>query len=278
MNLTSCGIIFNLHVEHMEKQFIHQNQENAKSERRKLLKRFESFFELPMVILGFVWLALLIIELVHQTSPLLETFGLVIWVIFIVDFLIKFFLSPDKDIFAKKNILTIVSLIVPAFRILRIARVLRFIRLSRGLRLVKVLGSLNRGMRALSATMKRRAFGYVILLSLIVLFGGAAGMYAFEKDVEGGLLDYGTALWWTSMILTTMGSEYWPKTFEGRFLCIILALYAFAILGYVTATIASYFIGRDAEDSQAEIAGTAQIESLRNELRQLRELLEKPRV
>lgn len=260
----------------MEKPFIHQGPENTKSERRKLLKRFESFFELPMVILGFVWLALLIIELVHQTSPVLETFGLVIWVIFIVDFLIKFFLSPDKEIFLKKNVLTIVSLIVPAFRILRVARVLRFIRLSRGLRLVKVLGSLNRGMRALSATMKRRAFGYVILLSLIVLFGGAAGMYAFEKDVEGGLHDYGTALWWTSMILTTMGSEYWPKTFEGRFLCIILALYAFAVFGYVTATIASYFIGRDAEDSQAEAAGTAQIESLRKELRQLRELLEKP--
>lgn len=255
----------------MDNRFI---DSKAKSERRQLLKRFESFFELPMVILGFVWLALLIVELVHKTSPALETFGLVIWVIFIIDFLIKFFLSPEKDTFLKKNILTIISLIVPAFRILRVARILRFFRLSRGLRLVKVLGSLNRGMRALSATMKRRAFGYVILLSLIVLFGGAAGMYAFEKDVEGGLIDYGTALWWTSMILTTMGSEYWPKTFEGRFLCIILALYAFAVFGYVTATIASYFIGRDAEDSQAEIAGAKQIETLREEIRELRQLLQ----
>lgn len=251
-----------------------RDKEKANSERRQLLKRFESFFEVPMVILGFVWLALLIVELVHKTSPALETFGLVIWVIFIIDFLIKFFLSPEKDIFLKKNILTIISLIVPAFRILRVARLLRFIRLSRGLRLVKVLGSLNRGMKALSATMKRRAFGYVILLSLIVLFGGAAGMYAFEKDVDGGLVDYGTALWWTSMILTTMGSDYWPGTFEGRLLCIVLALYAFAVFGYVTATIASYFIGRDAADSQAEIAGAEQIDSLRKEIRQLRELLE----
>lgn len=231
-----------------------------------------------MVILGFVWLVLLIIELVHKTSPILETFGLVIWSIFIVDFLIKFSLAPEKVQFIRKNILTLISLVVPAFRIFRLVRILRLLRLSRGLRLVKVVGSLNRSMRALSSTMKRRAFGYVILLSVIILFGGAAGMYAFEKDVAGGLTDYGTALWWTSMILTTMGSEYWPRTLEGRLLCILLALYAFAVFGYVTATIATYFIGRDAEGNEAEIAGAKQIEMLRKEMRELKELIEKRQV
>ena len=248
---------------------------NDHDERNQLLKRFEGFFELPMVILGFVWLGLLIVELVHKTSPALETFGLIIWVIFILDFLVKYFLATDRVAFLRKNVLTVVSLVVPAFRILRITRLLRLLRFSRGLRLVKVVGSLNRSMRALSATMKRRAFGYVILLSLLILFGGAAGMYAFEKDVEGGLTDYGTALWWTGMILTTMGSEYWPSTLEGRLLCILLALYAFAVFGYVTATIATYFIGRDAEDSKAEIAGLRQLEGLRRELRELRSLMEK---
>jgi voltage-gated potassium channel len=251
------------------------DKEKEKSERDELLKRFERFFELPMVILGFVWLALLIIELVYKTSPVLETFGLIIWVIFVLDFSIKFFLAPDKGDFLKKNVLTIISLIVPAFRVLRLARVLRLLRLSRGLRLVKVVSSLNRGMRALSATMKRRAFGYVIMLSLIILFGGAAGMYAFEKEVPGGLTDYGTALWWTSMILTTMGSEYWPKTGEGRILCILLALYSFAVFGYVTATIATFFIGRDAEENESKILSSGQVESLRREITELKELVQK---
>lgn len=251
------------------------HDKNNISERNQLLKRFESIFEVPMIILGFVWLALLIVELVFVTTPMLETFGLVIWAIFIIDFLIKLSLAPEKTYFLRRNILTIISLVVPAFRILRLARVLRFIRLSRGLRLVKVVGSLNRGMRALSATMHRRAFGYVVLLSALVLFGGAAGMYAFEKDVEGGLRDYGTALWWTSMILTTMGSEYWPKTLEGRMLCILLALYAFAVFGYVAGTLASFFVGRDAADKEGEVAGGRQIEMLRNEIRELRALLEK---
>ena len=263
-----CGIILFFFKATMTK-------DKNKATRNQLLKRFESLFEVPMIALGFIWLGLLIIELVFESSPMLETFGLIIWGIFILDFLIKFALTPERTYYLKKNVITIISLVVPAFRVLRLARVLRFIRFSRGLRLVKVVGSLNRGMRALSATMERRAFGYVLLLSLIILFGGAAGMYAFEKEVEGGLSDYGTALWWTGMILTTMGSEYWPRTLEGRVLCILLALYGFAVFGYVTATLASFFIGRDAADAQGEVAGSQQMEALKNEIRELRELIEK---
>jgi voltage-gated potassium channel len=47
------------------------------------------------------------------------------------------------------------------------------------------------------------------------------------------------------MLLTTMGSDYWPRSPEGRLLRFVLALYAFAVFGYVTAAIAAYFIGID---------------------------------
>jgi len=243
------------------------------TERRQLLTRIERLFEGPLAILGFVWLLLLIIELVYGSNDTFETFGVIIWIIFILDFIIKLILAPSKGRFLKSNVLTIASLAVPAFRVLRIFRAFRLLRVSRGIRLVKVLGSLNRGMRALSATMRRRAFGYVLLLTLIVVFAGAAGMYAFEKESPGGLHDYGTALWWTIMIITTLGSEYWPKTPEGRILCIILAIYAFAVFGYITATIATFFIRRDAEDKKGEIAGSQQIELLRKEIAELKRIV-----
>ena len=44
--------------------------------------------------------------------------------------------------------------------------------------------------------------------------------------------------------MTTMGSDYFPQTAEGRVLCFILAIYAFAVFGYVTATLATFFVGR----------------------------------
>ena len=255
-----------------EKQEGEINKE-VRRERYQLLRRFEGLFETPMIVLGFVWIILLILELTHKSNNLLEKAGISIWIIFIIDFVIKFFLAPVKLLFLRKNILTIVSLIVPAFRILRIFRLFRLLRLTRGLRLIKLIGSVNRGMRALAVTMQRRAFGYVLALTLIVLFTGAAGMHAFEKDVNDGMKDYGFALWWTGMILTTMGSDFWPVTTEGRILCVILAIYAFAVFGYVTATIATFFIGRDAEDKNTEIAGANQINELKEEIKDLKELI-----
>jgi voltage-gated potassium channel len=241
-------------------------------ERKKLLRRIESFLEWPMVVLGFVWLMLLVIELVYGENQLSEIFGLIIWVIFIVDFVIKFSLAPVKGRFLKSNILTIISLVVPAFRVFRIFRIIRVFRISRSFRLVKIIGSLNRGMRALSITMQRRAFGYVFLLTLIVIFAGAAGMFAFEKDTPDGLETYGTSLWWTTMIITTLGSEFWPQTLEGRILCIILSLFGFAVFGYITATIATFFIGRDAEENKSRNE-IAKIDELKSEIMELKAMI-----
>jgi hypothetical protein len=124
---------------------------------------------------------------------------------------------------------------------------------------------------ARGASLSRRGFGYIIALTVLVTFTGAAGMYAFENVAPGGMKSYGEALWWTAMVLTTMGSQYWPQTVEGCVLCVFLALYAFTVFGYVTATLATFFIGRDAENDKAELAGAKQLAALREEVIALRE-------
>lgn len=242
-------------------------------ERFAVLREVEDWLELPMVLLGFVWLLLLVLELTRGLSPLLETASTAIWVIFIADFAVKLLIAPRKFLFLRKNWLTAISLALPAlrvFRILRAIRLLRLARAARGIRLVKVVASLNRGMRALGATMQKRRFGYVLSLTLIVALAGAAGMYAFESNPGGkGLNDYGTALWWTSMIMTTMGSEYWPATPEGRILCVLLSLYAFAVFGYVTATLATFFVGRDIQEQKS--SGSTGEEETRRSIAELTE-------
>jgi voltage-gated potassium channel len=243
-------------------------------ERKSLLQQLEEWLETPLLILGFVWLVLLVIELTGNLSPSLEIVGTVIWIIFILDFAIKLTLAPDKTDYLKANWLTALALIVPAlrvFRIFRVFRVLRAARAVRGVRLVKILTSLNRGMKALGASFGRRGFGYVVALSSIVVFAGAAGMLAFENDVDGGMRNYGDALWWTAMMITTIGSDYFPQTAEGRVLCFLLALYGFAVFGYVTATLATFFVGRDAANKESEMAGAEDIRELRYEIAQLRQ-------
>lgn len=248
------------------------------SERWAVLEQLEDWLETPMLVLGFVWLGLLVIELTGNLSPALEFIGLGIWAMFILDFALRLMLAPDKSDYLKANWLTALALLVPAlrvFRIFRVLRVLRAARAARGLRLFRVLTSLNRGMRALRHTMRRRGVGYVIVLTIVVILIGAAGMYAFENNLPNGegLKSYGESLWWTAMLLTSLGSGYWPQTPEGRVLCFLLALYGFAVFGYVTATIATFFIGRDTESDDAELASAKSIEVLRMEIATLREEL-----
>jgi len=246
-------------------------------ERRELLEQVEGWLEVPMLILGFVWLILLGIELLWQKvwaqNPIFDAVSNVIWVVFIINFVVELILAPRKLDYFKRNWLTALSLIVPALRVFRITRVVgvvRGARAGRGIRLVKVVGSLNRGMRALGASMGRRGLGYVAALTVILTLSGAAGMYAFENEYPEGLHSYGEALWWTAMMMTTMGSAYWPQSPEGRALCVVLALYAFAVFGYVTAALATYFVGRDAESDQAEVAGAKAISELKTEIAGLR--------
>lgn len=248
-------------------------QTRLKNERLKLLVSIERLLEGPMIFLGFVWLALLVVELIWGLNKALEYLSLTIWVIFIIDFLIKFILAPAKIIFLKKNWLTAISLLIPALRVFRIVRFVRLLRGIRGIRLFRVVTSINRSMKSLAATMRRRAFGYVILLTLVVTFAGAAGMYAIERPAAG-FDSYGMALWWTAMRVITAGSEYHPSTSEGRGLALIIALFGYAIFGYVTATLASFFIGRDAEEKDAPVAGAKDVAELKNEIASLTKTLQ----
>src|SRR5687768_13320708 len=219
-------------------------------ERWKLTARLVRALDSPMLVLSGIWSLLLVVEFTRGLSPWLQIVSDVIWVAFVAQFGVEFVAAPSKGVYLRKQWVTAVSLALPAFRLLRLVRVARFGRLARaarGIRLARLLGAANRGMRALAIGFRRRGLGYVIGLTLLVAATGAAGMYRFELDAPGGpgFADYGTALWWTAMLLTTMGSEYWPRTPEGRLLCLLLALYAFAVFGYVTAAIAAYFIGKD---------------------------------
>ena len=203
-----------------------------------------------MVVLSAVWSVLLVIEFTRGLSPALQTLNDVIWIAFILQFVLEFTTAPEKRLYLKKRWLTAVSLALPALRLLRlvrIARVARLARATRGVRLARVLTTINRNMRTLAVGFRRRGIGYLTLLTIVIALTGAAGMYQFELNAPGGagFPDYSTALWWTAMLLTTMGSEYWPRTAEGRFLCLLLAMYAFAVFGYVTAAIAAYFVDRD---------------------------------
>ncbi len=216
-------------------------------ERLRLLEQLEEWMEAPLVALGFMWLALLVVEFTRGMNTPLTTISNVIWGIFILDFATKFLLAPQKLPYLRNNWLTLVALVLPALRVFRVVRVLRPLAKLRGLQLVRVLTSLNRGMMSLRASMGRRGIGYLVLLTVVILVTAAAALQSFERGESASYPSYGAALWSTAMLLTTLGPVSWPQSAEGRVLTFLLALYAVAIFGYLTAALATYFIGREAE-------------------------------
>lgn len=218
----------------------------VETERVRLLVQLEQMLERPMIVLSLVWVALVALEFAQGLTRPVEIAGLVIWGLFAADFLIKLLVAPRKWLFLRRNWITALSLLLPAFRLLRLGRAFRAVRVLRGVRFAKMLGTLNRGMRALRRSMRRQGFGYVVALTLLVLFSAAAGMMAFEREGPNRTVfaTYSSSLWWTAMLMTSLGSEFWPKTGGGRALTLVVALYSFAVFGYITATLASFFIER----------------------------------
>lgn len=250
---------------------------SARTERWRTLEQLDEWLRTPMLLLSLLWLVIVVLELTSGTSDLVVTIGTVIWVIFVAEFAIRLALAPEKGPFLRKNWLTVIALIVPALRLFRAFAVLRAARLLRGVRLVRIVGTANRSMNALRATLRRRQFGYVAGLTLLVLVLGAAGMLSFEPahEVDGGFTSYGHALWWTGMLIASLGTDFWPTSLEGRVLSALLALYGLAVFGYITATFASFFIGRDAQEPEAAVAGSADLAALRDEIAALRLALER---
>lgn len=238
-------------------------------ERTRVLAELEDWLERPMQWLGLVWLVLVVVDLIGPPNRILEWLAGALWCVFLLDFLIRFTLAPRKYVYVRDNVFVAASLVVPALRMLRLAALVPALRAARGLKLARLIGGVNRTIFSLRSLTRGGGFQYVMLLTVAVIFVGAAGIYAFENDIAGdpGIKDFGTALWWTSMIITTMGSDYWPRSPEGRILTFLLALYAFAIFGYVTATIARFLIGRDTQDTPSN----ERFLKLEQEIAQLRE-------
>ncbi|MHA6248481.1 hypothetical protein ACXYMU_11125 [Pontibacter sp. CAU 1760] len=105
--------------------------ENTQQKRFRILYKLEAWLEGPMFMLSIVWLYLFIVELVSSTSPLQEKLAVLIWLLFIVEFALKLFLSASKVSYLEKNWLTILALFIPAFRTFRLLRAIRVLRLSR---------------------------------------------------------------------------------------------------------------------------------------------------
>ena len=240
-------------------------------ERFELLVNVSAVLEPIMVALGIVFLALLLMEFAGVPLILFGQNRMAdvmqgIWWIFLGDFLLRLLIAPDKVMFLRSNVLGALSLALPFLRPLRAFRAARALR---GFSLVRLLGGINRAMRALRRITRGRQMAFVGALTVAVVLAGAVGAMFFDRGhPDSPVRSFEDALWWSATLVTTMNSELYVVSGEARVIAFLQRIFALSIFGYITASIASYLIGVDATESRSE-SDTGQ-RALQEDIRELR--------
>jgi voltage-gated potassium channel len=222
--------------------------------------------EYPLAALAVLFLAayawpILQPTLSHSLQQLCTIVVYVSWAMFAVDYVGRLVLAERKRTFVWHNLLDLASIALPVLRPLRL------------LRLVALIRVLN---RKATASLQGRVAIYVgATLVLIVFVASLAVLDAERGKPHANINSFGDALWWAATTVMTVGyGDRYPVTLAGRLVAIGLMLGGIALLGVVTASIASWLISRvrDAEAS-AEVRLNRHLEELRTEIAELKALI-----
>lgn len=204
------------------------------SAREVAIAKWERRSTIPLAALALVYLGLYAIEVLGDADQV-ALFDLVlvsdlIWGLFIVDFVVRLVMHDDKLAFLRKNVIEIIGLILPFFRAFRMFRV------------VIAIGFLTRAAKSLQG----RINIYIGLILPILIFTCSLGVYEAEHMAPGSnITNYGDAVWWAFVTITTIGyGDYFPVTFEGRAIAVLLMLSGLALVSVITVSFASWFLDR----------------------------------
>ncbi len=217
-----------------------------------------------LFLVGYAW-SVLDTGLSGRAAWWLEAMLWGTWGLFTADYLVRLVLARRKWRFVRRHILDLVIIVLPMFRQLR------------ALRVITVLTTLH---RQVSDDFRGKVGVYVGGATVLVGFSAALAVYDAERNhPDASITTFGDALWWTITTISTVGyGDRFPVTWEGRIVAGTLMLAGIALLGTVTATIASLFVEkiRVVEDAveQVEREQQADIGVLLAEIRRLHERLD----
>ncbi|MFC5060793.1 potassium channel family protein [Actinomycetospora atypica] len=190
--------------------------------------------DVPLTIVGLVYLAVYAVQVLafRGGDPAWFALDVVLWatwVVFIADFVARLVLARRKWRFVGRHPFDVIVVLAPFFRFLRL------------LRLVTVVSSLARVLRD---DFRGRVASYLLVSTSLIGFVAALAVYEVERDApEASITSFGEATWWVLTTITTVGyGDRYPVTTEGRFVAAGLMLGGIAIVGTVTAAIATWFL------------------------------------
>ncbi|MDI9918771.1 potassium channel family protein [Rhodococcus sp. IEGM 1379] len=235
--------------------------DRTSDERVWTSERWQSTTDMPLIATALFYLFAYAFQVLVQPAGILGTFiwwSLVAaWAVFTVDYLVRLSLASNRWNWFVHHLLDLAMVVLPMFRPLRL------------LRLVTLLAVMH---RSSGATLRGRVVFYAISATALLIGVAALAMLDAERHADGSeIRTYGQALWWAIVTVTTVGyGDISPVTVTGRVIAASLMIGGIALLGIVTATLASWLLEQIAEqDDAAQSATRKQVADLAEQVRLL---------
>lgn len=180
------------------------------------------------------------------------------WAVFAVDYVVRLVLADDRRRFVRRHLLDLAVVVLPILRPLRL------------LRLLTLLSVLNR--RA-GSSLRGRVATYVVGATTLVTYVASVAMLGAERGHPGATIrTFGDSVWWALVTMMTVGyGDKYPVTTTGRVIGAGLMMCGVALLGVVTATLASWLVDRVRDVGEEQQTATRHdIAVLQQEIRALR--------
>lgn len=204
-----------------------------------------------------------------RAAGALEAVMWVTWAVFAVDYLANLWLAEDRGRWFLRHFHELVIVALPVFRPLRL------------LRLVTLLSVLQ---GTAGKSLRGRVITYVAGSAVLLVFIGAlAALDAEQYAPDASIVTFGDALWWAVTTITTVGyGDLFPVTPIGRMVAVGLMMSGIAVLGVVTASLASWLVQQVEQDTTSALETAErpmradvgqlvdEITSLRREISELR--------
>jgi voltage-gated potassium channel len=181
------------------------------------------------------------------------------WGLFALDYVVRLRQAEDRWYFLRHNAFDLLVIALPLLRPLRL------------LRLVTLVRVVN---RKASSQLRGQVATYMAGGTTLLAFVAALAVLDAERGAQdSNINDFPDALWWAIVTMTTVGyGDHYPVTTMGRYVALGLMIAGIALLGTVTATLASWMTDRISD----EVTPTpdAEMAALREQVARLTEALE----
>ncbi|WP_276781913.1 potassium channel family protein [Actinomyces gerencseriae] len=230
------------------------------------LRAWERATEWPLTGAAVVFLAAYTREVLANTQggtkDAAELVIDAVWVLFGVDYLVRLALASSRSRWFLHHLPDLAVIALPILRPLRL------------LRLVTLVGIMQ---RSAGTALRGRITLYTVgSAALLISTSALAALDAERHEPGASIRAFGQALWWALTTITTIGyGDTTPVSTEGRCIAALLMIGGVALIGVVTATLASWIVSLvEEENAEQEAATQAQVATLQQQVSELSERID----